>query len=184
MICRYLSFSGNRRGQYLYAKKQCENYIEKIGLKAIEAYNYDNDIVRYVIPLERMNVSVFVRDFQKCGVDRGGVLKDFSKTMRVSPCASPFKQLSIDWTGDVLSCCNLRGDIEAHKPYILGNAATETIQNIFYSEIANKLRGQLAGFGEKYGPCGTCGFQVFKYDTRVDNMMRGTLNNAGFYSDK
>ena len=38
------------------------------------------------------------------------------------------------------SCCNIRHDIESHKPYILGNIKYNSLEDILNSENATKFR--------------------------------------------
>jgi radical SAM protein with 4Fe4S-binding SPASM domain len=83
----------------------------------------------------------------------------------------------IDWTGDVMPCCNLRSDIDSHKSYILGNIKNSSLQNIFFSPLANKLRQHLVNFSEKRGPCRRCGYDVFYHSKKAEKLMNRVLEN-------
>jgi radical SAM protein with 4Fe4S-binding SPASM domain len=139
------------------AKQQCVEYLRKHKLKAKYLKKAGENLVNYKIPMKKMGVFLSVPDLINYVGDRGGALKELSgKEIRTSPCVSPFKQMFIDWTGDVLPCCNLRSDIQSHKNYILGNVKNSPLQDIFFSDTSSKVRKMLAGFGEKTGPCTYC----------------------------
>lgn len=171
-ISLYIDFKGNREEQVMRARKHCEDYLAKRELEGhrIEDKGY---LINYIVPMDKMHVSLYIADIALQWVDRGGTIGGYSNRTRVSPCEGPFNGMFIDWTGDVLPCCNLRGDIESHKPYILGNVKDLSLQKIFYSEVANKLRAKLIGFNKKDGVCSACQYGIF-YNTLLT---RALLNN-------
>jgi len=173
-ISRYVDFSEDRQRQLARAKAHCQEYIQKLGLEAKQVVE-EGSLVRYLVIMRKMKVFVFVGDAQSRWVDRGGILKDYANKIRISPCYNPFRKIFIDWTGDVLPCCNLRADLPLHKPYILGNVERQTLQDIFYSQAANKIRKYLVGFGEKNGACKTCQFGVFAYSRQAESCINSVL---------
>lgn len=180
MVTLYINFDLDKKMQYEIAKKQCEDFIRKHDLE-VKQVDSEGSLIRYLIPMKRMRVHVFVPDIEHQLVDRGGVIKSFSNGARISPCESPFRKLLIDWTGDVLPCCNLRGDIKLHQPYILGNLKEFTLQEIFYRDIINKLRTHLADFNEKQGACQTCQFATFVYSRQAEALINKTLKRLAGY---
>lgn len=177
-VTLYINFGLDKKILDELAKKQCEDFIGKRNLEARQVSGEGN-LIRYLIPMKRMCVYLLVPDVASQWVDRGGAIKSFSKGIRVSPCDSPFRKLLIDWTGDALPCCNLRGDIKAHQPYILGNLKDFTLQEIFYRPVTNELRMHLAGFNEKQGACRACQFSTFVYSKKAEGLINKTLKNLG-----
>lgn len=158
------------------AQKYCKEYLKKRNLRSRPIAMEDDNLARYRIPMEKMRVVLFVPDIKDHGDDRGGFLKNLTgKEIRISPCISPFRRMFIDWTGDVLPCCNLRSDIESHKSYILGNVKNSSLQDIFFSDVANKVRRILADFSEKQGPCRHCRFDLFLSSNRAKKLMGQTI---------
>lgn len=177
-ISRYIDFNAGRHEQIARARELCQEYIQNLGLEA-EQVNDDGALIRYLVSMGKMKVFIFVGDAQNKWVDRGGILKEYANKTRVSPCSNPFRKIFIDYQGDVLPCCNLRADLDRHKPYILGNVGKSTLQEIFYSKAANKIRNNLVRFGEKNGVCKTCQFGVFSYNRQADNLINKTLKRFG-----
>lgn len=102
-----------------------------------------------------MLVTIDARNFAAIGTDRGGLLPIQQDRPRIAPCLVPFNAMYIDWTGDVMPCCNLRSDVPEHKQY----AVTDLSQghSIFDAYVAlHNWRLSLMRFGEKSGPCATC----------------------------
>jgi radical SAM protein with 4Fe4S-binding SPASM domain len=156
-IRRYINYKGPGNKLRDVAKQQCVEYLKSHKFKAKYLKKAGENLVNYKIPMKKMKVFLSVPNLINHVVDRGGSLKELSgKEIRTSPCVSPFKQMFIDWTGDVLPCCNLRSDIQAHKGYILGNVKNSSLQHIFFSDASSKIRKMLAVFGEKRGPCTYC----------------------------
>lgn len=87
-------------------------------------------------------------EFDIC--DRGGILKDVSDIKRTDRCLEPLRFLAIDYTGDVMPCCNLRH--EFHKNYILGNINDKSILDIFASKKREKIINQIPNIK----PCFYC----------------------------
>src|SRR5690606_30502050 len=52
------------------------------------------------------------------GCDRGGLLGNMPRRRRTQACYSPYFDINIDHTGDVVPCCNIRSDIPEHGAYI------------------------------------------------------------------
>ncbi|MFH1442215.1 MAG: radical SAM/SPASM domain-containing protein [Candidatus Omnitrophota bacterium] len=174
----YIDFNGAKEEQFYRAKEYCEDYLKKRNLKG-QIISADGRLIRYIIPMQKMYVSMFVANADVQWVDRGGVVKKYSNQDRISPCEGPFNGMFIDWTGDVLPCCNLRGDIALHKEYILGNAAESTLQEIFYSKIANALRRELIEFKEKTNVCKTCQYGIFHLILMAKLILNKKLKEIG-----
>ncbi|MGL6098061.1 MAG: SPASM domain-containing protein [Fusobacteriaceae bacterium] len=64
--------------------------------------------------------------------DRGGCMPEYSSVLRTKPCFEPKYFLAIDYTGDVMPCCNMRH--ESHSKYILGNIKSNSILEIMEND--------------------------------------------------
>jgi len=71
--------------------------------------------------------------------NRAGAL-DIEKKERTEPCFEPTYFVGVDYTGDIVPCCNIRHDVEIHKPYVLGNLKEDSLYNILNSTKANIFR--------------------------------------------
>jgi radical SAM protein with 4Fe4S-binding SPASM domain len=176
-ISRYIDFNAPRFRVREAARRHCEDYLKRLGLRAA-ALRPDNNLARYKIPMRRMKVTLFVPDIIGRGNDRGGHLKDLKlKKPRTSPCRSPFSGLYIDWTGDVLPCCNLRGDIEAQKSFVMGNIREDSLQDVFLSKASGAIRKMLIDHIEKPGPCKYCGYDLFYIGRRAKKLIDAKIKS-------
>jgi len=71
--------------------------------------------------------------------NRGGALK-LKEQVRDFPCMEPSYFIGVDYTGDIVPCCNIRHDVESQKPYILGNVKDSGLEEILNSDVATKFR--------------------------------------------
>ncbi len=171
-ISLYIDFNIARSMMRKEAHRQSRIYLEKRSLKGRSVKSYGN-LAKYIIPMKQMEVYIFVPDIKGVvGNDRGGYLKDLQQNkIRTSPCRSPFRGLYIDWTGDVLPCCNLRGDIESQKGYIMGNIKTSPLQDILLSEVSNNIRRMLVDYSDKEGVCKYCNYDLFHAGRRFKRVI-------------
>jgi len=88
--------------------------------------------------------------------NRGGSLDIQSTYKRTIPCMEPSYFVGIDYTGDVVPCCNIRHDIKDHKPYILGNIHNNKLDDILESEKAKLFRKQVQDIENLPKPCQSC----------------------------
>ena len=176
-VSLYIDFNIPRSMMRRQAHGYCRIFLEKRGLPGKPMSSNDN-LAKYSIPMQRMEAHVFVPDIKGCGGnDRGGYLKDLQQNkMRTSPCRSPFRGLYIDWTGDVLPCCNLRGDVESQKAYVMGNLKDSSLQEIFLSDASNRIRRMLVDYSEKTDACSYCGYDLFysgrKFEELIEEKIR------------
>ena len=54
--------------------------------------------------------------------NRAGALVQIKKKyVRDFPCFEPTHFVGVDYTGQVVPCCNIRHDVESHEPFVLGD---------------------------------------------------------------
>ena len=179
MVSLYVNYGK----EVITQKKQAHDvgikFLNKIGL-AFEKLPAVNELYKWKIPMPHLDVVVFVPNFLANGNDRGGLIKEYTAKQRLSPCVSPFGRLFIDWTGDVLPCCNLRGDLVEHKSSILGNVQNQKLIDVYYSKVSNQFRHFLADVSPKEGVCKTCKYDCYSdgpiSKRLMDRVMKKVLN--------
>ena len=105
-----------------------------------------------------MQLSMYARDFNVNGNNRGGTLKTIRGRTRHAPCFIPFVDIYIDYNGNVMPCCNFRSDVPEHKSFIIGNANNTSVLEIFNSAKLLKLRKILRNNNIELYPCNECNF--------------------------
>lgn len=98
--------------------------------------------------------------------DRGGFLKEYSFKKRTSVCHEPKYFVGINYDGTVSPCCNVRNDVEAHKPFIIGNINEESLSSILEDKstilfVENCENGKF----EENSPCYFCANSGGRYTT-------------------
>jgi len=101
--------------------------------------NKSNDEFLYFETTNKKSVLIFL-NFKKNATieDRGGVIKlsrlkyKNQSELRTRPCLEPEKFLGIDYTGDVMVCCNMNS--EFHNNYSIGNIYNHNLSEILNSE--------------------------------------------------
>ena len=135
--------------------------VEKMANKLKLNYNViinKPDFYKVKFNYKDMELYMQGRDFKVNGNNRGNSLNIVHNIKRKKPCYVTFSNIYIDYTGDVMPCCNLRSDIEEHKKFILGNCNNENILNIFNSKKARELRKILDNDNIGISPCSECNF--------------------------
>jgi len=117
-----------------------------------------NELVAATVPHDKMAIEIRAVNYWKRGQDRGGLLDGFpSQPARTLPCHYPFAHFHMGFQGNVVPCCNVRSDSEAHKPYRYGNLRDfGSIFEAYAGRIAAAWRRHLISFEPKDDPCRTC----------------------------
>ena len=188
VIGRYMNSEFAEGDKRDIAIAQCELFIRKLGYQ-YKQMPRDGTLAKFKITMDKMDVLVLVPDIEKQFVDRGGLVSQYSSIERHSPCRDPFNGLFIDWTGDVLPCCNVIGSISSHKMYILGNIEKQSLYEMFFSSVVNKLRLSLVDFKPKVGACRTCNYDAFFVHTKeteklMDRVLEKMIARCKFLRDK
>ena len=121
----------------------------------------------------------------RVGNDRGGSVKNMidRSYKRISPCPPVFCNVTIDYDGKVMPCCNLRSDFPGHDAYIIGDLSLQknNIFNIYGGVAWERWRQQLAMVGPKGAPCLRCKHKAFsdKSLKRLDMKINKTFEKDG-----
>lgn len=153
-----------------------EEKVRKLGLAhemtILESGSWCEARVEYL----DMAIRIYGRNFQRNGNSRGGLVENITPYQRDCPCLRPFNNVNIDYNGNVMPCCNLRSDAVEHQKYIIGNAQTHSIYQIYASGVMASWRRGLVSFGRKLPPCDGCSFCLIEdsaQNRRIAEMFGG-----------
>ena len=135
-----------------------KKFAHRLGLN----YRVENcgSMMRAYFDYDKMKLTYTMFDFENVANNRGESLENVKEYSRQEACLVPFQHLYIDYTGDVMLCCNLRHDIESHQNFIIGNINNQSLADIFMSEKMLKFRRLLCCCNTQIDPCKTCRFYV------------------------
>ena len=116
-----------------------------------------SSVVRYSYEYKGMTGRSACINFDENGSNRGDLLAQYSDQLCKGPCREPFETFVIDYTGDVMPCCNLLSDRPEHRNYIIGNLldAHASIFDLYAGKLSSWRRSMVT-FGQKQQPCATC----------------------------
>ncbi|MBF0158467.1 MAG: radical SAM/SPASM domain-containing protein [Magnetococcales bacterium] len=113
-----------------------------------------------------LEIKVFQDDYQKNGSNRANTAQvEWSSGFagRTHPCLQPFLYFVVGYHGDVVPCCQIRADLPANRPYVIGNIRDySSIFELYASHSAAAWRRELACSGAKREPCHSC-IMLFPY---------------------
>lgn len=140
------------------AKAEIERLGRRIGTPP--TFHADSaDTVGASFRFEGLEVVAWSHDFDRIGYDRGESLPALvdSVYVRRSPCSMVFYNFTVDFDGKVMPCCNLRGDHQAHKEFVLGDLSRgDGLFDVYASPAFAGWRRELAGVSDKRFPCKAC----------------------------
>lgn len=143
----------NRRNIRAKIEKRAANLDVKCNI-----VKYNTDMVEGNFKYKDMNLVMRARDFRINGNNRAGSLETIKPVKREKPCWIPFKDIYIDYNGNLMPCCNMRSDVEGHKKFIMGNVNNNSLEEIFNNENYKKMRDILKKDNIKLYPCNECNF--------------------------
>jgi MoaA/NifB/PqqE/SkfB family radical SAM enzyme len=131
----------------------------KIATASFDLTRQDPDWIEYTGHYRDMALRLYARDFNVNGVRRANV-RIGKLRPRSCPCLQPFFSVYIDYTGDVMPCCNLRSDVPEHQCGILGRIDREpgSVFRIFAGDLAAAWRREMVPWEPKRSPCDECNF--------------------------
>lgn len=107
----------------------------------------------------RVQIFAEAADLNRVGFDRGQTLEGLIDRayVRRSPCTMVFANVTIDFNGAVMPCCNLRSDVPQHKDFVVDVVSgNRSIFDVYASSAMSQWRASLARAGAKKAPCDTC----------------------------
>jgi Radical SAM superfamily/Iron-sulfur cluster-binding domain len=143
-----------------YLSKAFARVFETIGQKAPITRNGPDDMRARVTLKEgerQLQITIFARDFNTVGYDRGKSVAAGPVWTRTSPCTSVFNEFNMGWDGSVVPCCNIHPNDPDHTDYVIGRVKEgDDIFHLYHSTALREWRRKLAKFGPTYSPCDTC----------------------------
>ena len=151
---------------YVWNHDQAAEQLRKVAANAgLEARLEHRDDCRMRWSLAHPTIKIVAQatDFATVGYDRGqsmAALVD-KAYQRTSPCPFVFQNLTVDFDGAVMPCCNLRGDDPAQRKYMVGQLGSSTsIFDVYSSEALTAWRRSMVEVSAKAAPCSTCKHRV------------------------
>ena len=134
------------------------DYDNKLGQRELGTFKRESNpkAIRKMI-LGRINNRADSLDIKR------DFIRDFS-------CYEPNYFIGIDYTGDVVPCCNIRSDINNHNPYVLGNVKNDTLEDIFNSKFAVKFRSDVNNLNFP-DVCKSCSKEPGRYTNESPDIM-------------
>jgi radical SAM protein with 4Fe4S-binding SPASM domain len=132
-----------------------KKFLKKLGLDDHKIEKPYEDSLELNADWNGLALRIKCVNFMEYGNSRTGSI-DFLKPteMRTSPCVRPFSEFIISWDGSVLPCCQFYP--ETSQQYIVGNATSQSIFEIYSSKTMAMWRREMFTFGDKVSPCDTC----------------------------
>jgi radical SAM protein with 4Fe4S-binding SPASM domain len=118
-----------------------------------------NDLLRWVFPYEGMEIYADAKNLNVIGFDRGQSVPSLVDRgfMRASPCFFVFSNITIDYNGAIMPCCNLISDFSDHEEFIIDQINNHnSIYDIYFGKKLTAWRRKLVMVGDKASPCDTC----------------------------
>lgn len=118
-----ISIYGPNNGEYIedYILDRMNRKANELRLSGVSWDTIPGAFNQLASVYSTASVIILGRNFDKVGTDRGKLVDIKNQPIRSSPCVAPITDLNIDYTGNVLPCCNIYADDDRHKKYIVGN---------------------------------------------------------------
>jgi len=132
-------------------------FLKRIGEKS-RLQSSDTRSIQGVVDYDGIDITYNSVDYDNVGVYRSGKKQTKeSEFSRTDPCMQVFYNVTIDFDGAMLPCCNLRGDDSNHAKYILGRIGQDgSLLDIWDSYNARAWRQELFKFKTHKTPCDSC----------------------------
>jgi radical SAM protein with 4Fe4S-binding SPASM domain len=160
-FCTWIEINTN--GDYL--TKDLIKELEIAGCTNLTVSMYDSDITEQLNNLiDGCNIELTVKhcyslSFKDSLINRSEIVTQAKILNFERPCYLPFYKMFIDFTGNVLICCNDWGRKE-----VVGNIVDMSVKDIWTSQHLTQLRNELKdGFRKNINPCKFCNIDGTKY---------------------
>jgi hypothetical protein len=134
------------------AREYTRRLAERMGLR-ITAARESATGLRCTLGHPTIELSTACMNFDTYGTDRGGAMAQYAALDRAGPCREPFQTFVIDYTGQVVACCNVRSDLPEHAGLAVADLSDPD------TSIFDVYATRLAGW-RQHGRCGTEGRAV------------------------
>ena len=139
----------------------------------------EGEWLEYHLPYRSTIIRMYGRNFSKNGTSRGDQVDIHLDYQRTSPCLAPIWTTYIDYDGSMMPCCNVRSDIDDHKPYIIEKLKRGDDLFLAHSNYRmTSMRRLLLNEEVKTGVCRSCNFALEAMDDQRRTILRN-LNAIG-----
>lgn len=132
---------GNFRGKFVSDKSSCIFTTIGSGFKSL---------------------TIQAKDFRNTGFNRGGIVNNVKTKGTDGICYQPLISFTIDFNGKVTMCSNTVSYYQAHKDYVIGDCAKNSISEIYASTRATELRSELLS-AKRHSVCKDCSCNYERY---------------------
>lgn len=144
-----------------------------IGITA-KTYEYPRDLEGNPHKRHEGQKLVFIRSIERNEIgthqltNQGGNV--FQKEYTPKRCAKPFRELTVRSNGNVAICCD-----DWKDTYRIGNVATSTPNELWYSEAFEAARRKLYAEDRRFGPCNGCNVKTYRNGLLPDKLGRSEM---------
>ena len=139
------------------AKHFSELFLNRINCPDIQHSTQPNAIAGVV---KNKNIAI---TYNSVNYDVHGVYREGSKQSnqnsyeRSDPCMLVMQNVTVDFNGAVMPCCNVRSDSVSHSSYMLGKIGSDgDLLSIWGNEKSIAWRDGLFSFKKHQAPCSGC----------------------------
>ena len=132
-------------------------FLKRIGAE-VNFETYADSRIEGTVDHPNLFITYNSVDYDEVGVFREGKNQIVSDSFaRHDPCKLVFYNVTIDYDGTVVPCCNVRSDSPNQKNMVFGKIGVDgSLLDIWNSHIALSWRKSLFSFGPHRAPCNTC----------------------------
>jgi Radical SAM superfamily/Iron-sulfur cluster-binding domain len=175
----YLHISIHTRYNGKYADVDALNLIARLVRRLRTKIRYTTlrtgSLIAARIPHEKIEIDVRAINYFEHGTDRAGLIEVVRKPpVRTAPCHFPFAHFHVGFSGNVVPCCHVRSDSNAHADYRYGNLDDfGSIYEAWAGRMGAAWRAELITPLTKRAPCDTCSVGFLNGDASSLEQVRG-----------
>lgn len=150
-----------------FVVEKIEKKLQQLKLPYRFSVNRQNEWYEAEVGYKDMAINIYTRNFKHNGCNRGESIPDSFfegdgiAFNRKSPCLSPFWYSHIDYTGNVVPCCNIRSDNPKHARFVMGNVSDTSLFDIYGGQKFANWRKEVFNYNlNKIRPCRSCRFKL------------------------
>lgn len=132
-------------------------FLKRIGAD-VNFETYGNSRIEGTVDDPNLFITYNSVDYDEVGVFREGKSQNMSGSfVRHDPCKLVFYNVTIDYDGTMVPCCNVRSDSPNQRNMAYGKIGVDgSLLDIWNNHVALSWRKPLFSFGPQSAPCNTC----------------------------
>ena len=105
--------------------------------------------------------------------DRGGSLPIPKTYVREKPCFAQFTEMSIEWDGTLLPCCQIQNDVFGHNKFVVGKLGPDSDMFVAWTSAQYaSWRTTMFSYKHKGAPCTTCRYGMADDSAELRNAVK------------